>query len=181
MFRNSNRLVNMNPWALLAVTIATMIGTKMINYETNWAAKNLMFAGFVGSMSVSLLPLIHIYAMPVIYDALIATSVTVGGLGAVAWNAPSEQFLMWGGPLSLGLGALCGCSLLSILYPHSKALYNIGLYGGLALFSALLLYDTQRIIHDAKTMRVYDPINSSVGVYLDAINLFVRFVQLFGN
>lgn len=148
----------------------------MINYDTNWAAKNLVYAAFVGSMSVSLLPLIHMYSMPVIYDALIATSVTVGGLGAVAWNAPSEQFLAWGAPLSLGLGALCGCSLLSILYPGSKALYNVGLYGGLALFSALLLYDTQRIMSDAKTMRVYDPINSSIGVYLDAINLFVRFV-----
>lgn len=175
MLRNS-QLVHMNPWVLLAVTIGTMIGTKCVSYDDNFAAKNLLYAGFVGSMSISLLPLIHIYAMPVIYDALIATSVTVGGLGAVAWNAPSEQFLAWGGPLALGLGALCGCSLLSILYPHSKALYNIGLYGGLALFSALLLYDTQRIISDAKTMRVYDPINSSIGVYLDAINLFVRFV-----
>ena len=166
----------MNPWLLLGVTMGTMIGTRMIDYDTNWAAKNLVYAAFVGSMSVSLLPLIHMYSMPVIYDALIATSVTVGGLGAVAWNAPSEQFLAWGAPLSLGLGALCGCSLLSILYPGSKALYNVGLYGGLALFSALLLYDTQRIMSDAKTMRVYDPINSSIGVYLDAINLFVRFV-----
>lgn len=175
MFRNSS-LVGMNPWLLMGITIGSMIGTRMIDYETNWMVKNLMYSAFVGSMSVSLLPLIHMYSMPIIYDALIATSVTVGGLGAVAWNAPSEQFLAWGGPLSLGLGALCGCSLLSILYPGSKALYNVGLYGGLALFSALLLYDTQRIISDAKTMRVYDPINSSIGVYLDAINLFVRFV-----
>jgi FtsH-binding integral membrane protein len=127
-------------------------------------------------MSVGLVPLIHMYSMPIIYDALIATSVTVGGLGAVAWNAPSEQFLNWGGPLALGLGGLVGCSLLSILYPQSKALYNIGLYGGLALFSALLLYDTQRIMSDAKTMRVYDPINSSISVYMDSINLFIRFV-----
>jgi FtsH-binding integral membrane protein len=178
--RNS-KVVHMNPWILLGCSFATLMGTQMISYEENWALKNMMYAGFVGSISVSLLPLIHVYAMPVIYDALIATGVTVGGLGAVAWNAPSEQFLNWGGPLSLMLGGMCGVSLLSILYPGSKALGNIWLYGGLALFSAFILYDTQQIIYKAKTQRVYDPINGSVGVYLDAINLFVRFVTLFGG
>jgi len=49
-----------------------------------------MYGAFVGTMSISLLPIIHMYSMPIIYDALIATSLTVGGLGAVAWNAPSE-------------------------------------------------------------------------------------------
>ena len=72
----------------------------------------------------SLVPLINMYAAPVVYDAMIATGVTVGGLSAVAYNAPSEQFLQWGGPLALGLGGLLGCSLLSIMYPHSRALYN---------------------------------------------------------
>jgi growth hormone-inducible transmembrane protein len=150
MLRNSS-VVHMNPWLLLGISMGTMIGTQMMDYETNWAAKNLMYGAFVGSISVSLLPLIHVYAMPVIYDALIATGVTMGGLGAVAWNAPSEQFLNWGGPLSLMLGGLCGVSLLSILYPGSKALGNIWLYGGLALFSAYVLYDTQKIIYNAKT------------------------------
>ena len=37
-----------------------------------------------------MVPLIHIYAMPVIYDALIATGVTMGSLGIVAYNSPSE-------------------------------------------------------------------------------------------
>jgi FtsH-binding integral membrane protein len=175
MLRNS-KLVHANPWLILAASIGTMAGTYMLSYEDQFLAKNLMYAGFVGTMSVNMLPLIHMYSMPIIYDALIATSMTVGGLGAVAWNAPSEQFLSWGGPLALGLGGLCGISLLSILYPGNKALYNMGLYGGLALFSALMLYDTQRIIRDAKTMRVYDPINSSISVYMDAINLFIRFV-----
>merc|ERR1711957_833963 len=149
----------------------------MMSYEDNYVAKNLMYAAFIGTMSVNMLPLIHACSMPIIYDALIATGVTVGGLGSVAWNAPSEQFLSWGGPLALGLGGLCGLSLLSILYPGNRALYSISLYGGLALFSALLMYDTQRIISDAKTMRNYDPINSSIGVYMDAINIFIRFLQ----
>ena len=140
--RNSARAVNMNPWVLLALSLGTMIGTQMVDYERNWALKNMMYAGFIGTMSASLVPLIHIYSMPIIYDALIATSMIMGSLGVVAYNSPSEQFLNWGGPLCMGLGGLMGVSLLSIIYPRSPALTNIWLYGGLALFSAYVLYDT---------------------------------------
>lgn len=179
-FRNS-RLALMNPWLLLGLSLGTMMGTQFTSYQNNWALKNMLYAGFIGTMSLSLVPLIHMYSMPIIYDALIATGVTVGSLGVVAYNAPSEQFLNWGGPLALGLGGMMGISLLSIVYPGSPALYNIYLYGGLALFSAFMLYDTQQIMYRAKTDVAYDPINQSLHVYMDAINLFVRFVQIFGN
>ena len=142
LLRNS-RVVYANPFIILAGSLACMIGTQMTSYHNNWALKNMLYAGFITSMSVSLVPLIHMYSMPIIYDALIATGVTVGSLGAVAYNAPSEQFLNWGGPLALGLGGMLGISLLSIVYPGSKALTNLYLYGGLALFSAFMLYDTQ--------------------------------------
>ena len=179
--RNSARALNMNPWVLFALSIGTMIGTHVVDYEKNWALKNMMYAGFVGTMSASLVPLIHIYSMPIIYDALIATSMTMGSLGVVAYNAPSEQFLNWGGPLAVGLGGLMGVSLLSIIYPGSPALTNIWLYGGLALFSAYVLYDSQKIMYNAKTQKQYDPINNSIGIYLDSINIFVRFVQILGG
>jgi len=93
MFRNNMRLVSMNTpmsIALFVGSLACMLGTHMTDYHQNWALKNALYTGFVASMSVSLLPIIHIYAMPVIYDALIATGVTVGSLSAVAYNAPSE-------------------------------------------------------------------------------------------
>jgi FtsH-binding integral membrane protein len=46
------------------------------------------------------------------------------------------------------------------------------MYGGVALFSLFVLYDTQKLIHCAKTKATFDPINESLGLYLDAINLF---------
>ena len=178
--RNSS-LVTMNPWVLLACSFGTLIGTHMLDYNTNFAAKNLMYGAFIGTMSVSLLPLIHIYASSVLFDAAIATGVTMGALSTVAYNAPSEQFLNWGGPLACGLGGLLGVSLLSMLYPGSKALTSIWLYGGLALFSAFVLYDVQHVLHRAKTQHVYDPISGSIGIYMDAVNLFVRFAMILGN
>ena len=43
-------------------------------------------------------------------------------------------------------------------------LYSVAMYGGLVLFGAFLLYDTQKIIHRAETHPVYaghpfDPVN----------------------
>ena len=89
MLRNSS-LVHANPWLILLASMGTLVGTHMLDYERQWALKTAMYGAFVGTMSVNMLPLIHAYSMPVIYDALIATAATVGGLGAVAWNAPSE-------------------------------------------------------------------------------------------
>jgi len=119
--------------------------------------------------------------MAILTDAAIATGVTMGSLGLVAYNAPSEQFLNWGGPLAVGLGGMLGVSLLSMMYPGSPALTNIWLYGGLALFSAFVLYDVQKVMHRAKTQKVYDPISGSIGIYLDAINIFVRFAMILGG
>jgi growth hormone-inducible transmembrane protein len=180
LFRNS-KLVFMNEWLLFACSLGMMAGTIVCDYQTNWLVKNMFYAGFIGVTSAAMLPLIHKYSMPVICDALIATGFTVGGLTAVAYNAPSEQFLNWGGPLALGLGGICGVCLLRILYPNSAALYNINLYGGLVLFSAYLMYDIQEIINRAKTKMRYDPIYESLGIYLDVVNLFTDFVEIFGK
>jgi len=60
-FRNNAAIVNMNPWLVLGLSLATLVGTHMISYEQNFALKNLMFAGFIGTMGVSLVPMMHMY------------------------------------------------------------------------------------------------------------------------
>lgn len=138
--RNSS-LAYKSPWLILFGSFGFLLGTLYSNYDENWMIKNLLYAGFIGCTGLSLVPLINMYSMPIIYDALFATGITVGSLGAVAYNSPSEKFLKLGGPLAIGLGGLLGVSLLSIFFP-SRALYNVWLYGGLAVFSLFVLYDT---------------------------------------
>lgn len=74
----------------MGLSFGCMLGTMFTSYDNNWALKNMLYGGFIGATALSLVPLIHIYAMPVIYDAMIATGVTMGSLGFVAYNAPSE-------------------------------------------------------------------------------------------
>mmetsp|Transcript_7156 Transcript_7156/g.6246 ORF Transcript_7156/g.6246 Transcript_7156/m.6246 type:complete len:85 (+) Transcript_7156:634-888(+) len=80
----------------------------------------------------------------------------------------------------MGCGGMIGLSIVQMFWP-SPALFNIWLYGGLVLFSAFVLYDTQKIINDAKTKPYWDPINQSLGIYLDTIILFERFLIIFMN
>ena len=64
--------------------------------------------------------------------------------------------------MALGLGGMLGISVLSMLNPASRALTNLWLYGGLGLFGAFMLYDTQVVLARAKTEFKFDPISTSV-------------------
>lgn len=109
------------------------------------------------------------------------TGATVGSLGLVAYNAPSKQFLDLGGPLAVALGLLCGAGLISAFNPASALLTNAYLYGGVGVFGLFVLYDTQKIIEDAKEKAQFDPIRGALDIYLDAINLFIKFLEIYAR
>lgn len=44
-----------------------------------------------------------------------------------------------------------------------------------------LLYDTQKIVHKAENDNEFDPINESLEIYLDAINIFIRIVSILAH
>merc|ERR1712228_184158 len=115
------------------------------------------------------------------------TAGIVGGLTTVAVTAPSDKFLYMGGPLAMGLGVVFMASLGSAFLPARTALgaglQSISLYGGLVLFSGFMLYNTQKIIHRAENhsrygMQKYDPVNNSIGIYMDTVNIFVRIAMI---
>ena len=119
--------------------------------------------------------------------------------------APSEKFLMMSGPLAMGLGVVFVANIGSFFFPPHTALgaglASIVVYGGLILFSAFLLYDTQRVIKKAELtpehgyqtfynqygqpMQVstpgYDPINAQLSIYMDILNIFIRMVMILGG
>ncbi len=87
--RNSS-IAYMNPWLLLFGSLGLLIGTQVTDYYQSPVLKHLLWFGFIGSMAVSLVPLISMAGMPIVYDALFATGFSMAALGLVAYNAPSE-------------------------------------------------------------------------------------------
>eukprot|EP00211_Chloroparvula_japonica_P007337 CAMPEP_0119131684 /NCGR_PEP_ID=MMETSP1310-20130426/10520_1 /TAXON_ID=464262 /ORGANISM="Genus nov. species nov., Strain RCC2339" /LENGTH=332 /DNA_ID=CAMNT_0007122275 /DNA_START=106 /DNA_END=1104 /DNA_ORIENTATION=- len=184
MFRSgiAYKMMQMNPWLLLGgslvATIGTMIGTQAIPYN-NTIPKHLMWLGFNTCIAASLAPM-GVLGGPLVLKAATITGCVVGGLSLTAACAPSETWLQMRGPLSIGLGVVIASSFGQLLFPASSMLYNIGLYGGLAVFGGFVLYDTAKIRRAAEVVPAghYDPVNFSIGVYMDSVNIFVRVAQI---
>jgi len=176
--RNSTRHVG--PIPLLIGSLGTLYVAHMIDYETALPAKALAYTVFTGMMGMTVLPLIQVSAASAVADAALATGLSMSALSATAYMAPSEQFLNWGGALSIASAGMLFVSLASMFSP-SRGLFNIWLWGGLGLTGAFTLYDTQAILHRAKTSANFDPLGNSIGIYLNGLNFFIRFLMIFGG
>jgi len=184
------RLMSRNSIMSLLLTMGAMIGTgviaQSIPYKEGFGVKQMAWALHCGVVGAVIAPLC-LLGGPIMLRAASYTAGIVASLSAVAACAPSDKFLNMGGPLAIGLGFVFASSIGSMFLPPTTALgaglYSIALYGGLVLFSAFLLYDTQRIVRKAETYPLYaerpfDPINASISIYLDVINIFVRIVTM---
>lgn len=111
-------------------------------------------------------------------------SLGLGGLLTLtARLAPNERFLKWEGPLMAALTSLSVASFVAIFFPHSAFAYGVdraSLYGGLLIFSGLFMANTQDLLNKARTQsdQEFDPINSSIGIYLDSLNIFIRILKI---
>lgn len=177
-------------WMAMIGTVAAMIATstlvRSIPYKEGFGAKQaawILHSSVVGAVIAPLCML----GGPLLTTAALYTAGIVGGLSTVAVCAPSDKFLNMGGPLAIGFGAVFAASLGSMFLPPTTALgaglYSISLYGGLVLFSGFLLYNTQRIVRRAESHPYYaavpyDPVNASIGIYMDTINIFVRIATI---
>lgn len=173
----------------MAALIGSSVVVQSIPYEPGFGIKQLAWAGHCSLLGMILAPL-SMFGGPAIIRAATYTAGIVGGLSAIAVCAPSERFLVTTAPLSIGLGAVVASSIGSMFLPPTSrlglGLYGITLYGGLIVFSGLLLYDTQKTIkkaelHPAYSMAPYDPINNSLHIYMDIINIFIRMLTIFGG
>lgn len=187
-------LVARNGFIGIAISLAAIIGTGMlaqgIEYRPGFGPKQLAWLLHASVMGAMVAPLCFLGG-PILIRAAWYTAGVVGGLSTIAVCAPNDTFLYMGGPLAMGLGVVFCSSMGSMFLPPTTALgaglYSISLYGGLLLFSAFLLYDTQRIVMQAEKypvnpelqgVRPYDPINSAISIYLDTLNIFIRIATM---
>lgn len=173
----------------MAALVGSSIVVQSIPYEPGLGIKQLAWAGHCSLLGMILAPL-SMVGGPALLRAATYTAGIVGGLSAIAVCAPSERFLVSTAPLSIGLGAVVASSIGSLFLPPTSkiglGLYGIAMYGGLIVFSGLLLYDTQKTIkkaelHPAYSMAPYDPINNSLHIYMDIVNIFIRMLAIFGG
>lgn len=150
----------------------------------NMMLKHALAIGLYGMIGTLLGPLLHLGG-PIVSRAAMYTGSLVGGLTLAAVTAPSEHYLQYSGPLMMGFCVVAAATVATAFMKPSGALgggmYAIAVYGGVVLFSALLLYQTQSVIKRCEMTHMYgeyDPISNSIGLYMTAINLFVRILNI---
>jgi FtsH-binding integral membrane protein len=178
----------------LACTIGLQIATQTISAEQNPMLKHSLWSAYCGSIGALSLSPLAMLPSSILIQAGMYTGGIVAATSLIAMNARTEEYMWIGGPLMIGVGTLCVASIARAFFPMGarlgSAVDKFWLYGGLAVFSGLMVYETQVIRQHASMFhqlnaygmrRSPDFINESIGVYLSIINIFIRMVSILGD
>ncbi|KAK2461514.1 hypothetical protein APHAL10511_005977 [Amanita phalloides] len=190
MFRSgvAFRIMSANPWAVLGVSLVGSIGSMMGTYFTppeRTVQKHAFWLAFNGCQAATLSPLFFL-GPALLSRAALYTVGLVGSICYVGATATNDKYLHLGGPLLAGVTVVALSSLAPMALPmglRGLAISEaISLYGGLVVFGGFVLYDTQKILQHARMaergVMKRDPINESVGLELDMLNIFIRLAQI---
>ncbi|KIK30291.1 hypothetical protein PISMIDRAFT_391940 [Pisolithus microcarpus 441] len=199
------RMMAANPWAVLGVSLVGSIGTMMGVYYTppeQSVQKHLFWAAFNVCQGATLSP-IFFFSPAILARAALYTCGVVGALSYVGATAKfvsrfvflhrfflitgrTEKYLYMGGPLLAGVTVVALSSVAPIALPLGlrglAVAEALSIYGGLAVFSGFVLYDTQKILQHGRAVKMGlmtpDPIGEAISLELDMINIFIRMVQV---
>ncbi|GAA5889856.1 hypothetical protein JCM6882_004343 [Rhodosporidiobolus microsporus] len=182
------RLMSANPWLVMGGGLVLSIGSMMGVYYTapDSPAHYASWAAFSAMQGLTLSPMFFL-SPAILGRAGLYTAGAVGGISYVGATAESEKYLWIGGPLLAGLGVLVCANLAPMLMPRMAmrtltTLENVSAYGGVAVFSGFILYDTQKVRRHAQLVQrgviPNDPIRESISIVLDVINLFTSIVRV---
>lgn len=184
------RIMTTNPWVVgiggLALSFATMIGTRSISPD-NYIPKYALWTAFNATQAAFVAPLLAFVPVPLLARAGLYTIAMMGSLSIVGATAKQEKYLYIGGPLLAGAAIVAVSGLAPLIIPTAAVrtlafTQNIWLYGGLAVFGGFTLYDVQKVLHHARLAQAgvmrRDPVNESISLELDFLNIFIRMVQI---
>ncbi|BGP20974.1 hypothetical protein JCM10213_003354 [Rhodosporidiobolus nylandii] len=182
------RLMTANPWLVMGGGLALSIGSMMGVYYTapDSPLHYASWAAFSAMQGLTLSPMFFL-SPAILGRAGLYTAGATAGISYVGATAESEKYLWIGGPLLAGLGVLVCANLAPMLMPRMAlrtltTLETVSAYGGVAVFSGFILYDTQKIRKHAQLAQrgvlVADPVRESVSLVLDVINLFTSIVRV---
>ncbi|CAJ2500750.1 Uu.00g036030.m01.CDS01 [Anthostomella pinea] len=184
------RLMVTNPWAVaiggLALSFGTMLGTRAVDPD-NYVPKYALWTAFNATQAAFVAPLLAFAPGALIARAGLYTIAMMGSISFVGATAKQEKYLYIGGPLLAGAAIVAVSGFAPLIIPatavRSLAMTeNLWLYGGLAVFGGFTLYDVQKVLHHARLAEAgvikKDPVNESISLELDFLNIFIRMVQI---
>lgn len=130
---------------------------------------NVMHAG----MGCLMAPVV-LMSKAVLVPAAVVTGVVVGGSVMAGCYMPQGVMAPYGRPLYVGLAGLIAVGIGGFWIP---ALHTVNVYGGVALFTGLTMYDTQKTISDFNA-GVIDEVGHAANFSLNTLNIFIRMLEI---
>lgn len=135
-----------------------------------------LFGALQGMCIGPLIKLAVIIDPTIIITALLCTVVIFVSFTLAAVVATRRSYLYLGGFLSSALCMLCIMSFVGMFVPAMRMMW-LQLYGGLLIFSAFIIYDTQIIIEKASN-GCRDFAGHALTLFLDFFQVFVRILLI---
>ncbi|KAL2131272.1 hypothetical protein VTI74DRAFT_5303 [Chaetomium olivicolor] len=184
------RLMVTNPWIVglggLALSIGSMVATRAIDPD-NYVPKYLCWTAFNATQAAFIAPLMTIAPPALLARAGLYTLAMMGSISFVGATAKQDKYMYIGGPLLAGAAIVAVSGFAPLVLPATAVrtlafTENLWLYGGLAVFGGFTLYDVQKVLYHARAAErgiiKKDPVNESISLELDFLNIFVRMVQI---
>ena len=164
---------------LFIVNLGLIFGINAVSRRSPGLAL-VLFYGFATLMGVEIGPILHAYmhmsgGQTVVFQAALTTAVGMAAMGMIAQIAQFNYQRVY----NYAFAALIGLVIVGVLsmFVHfiSPGLYA---WATLAIFSVLLLVDFMRLRDGG---RGATPVMLALSIYLDALNIFMALLQIFGN
>eukprot|EP01083_Nonionella_stella_P084804 234827_1 len=162
-------------WMPSVALIGIIFWIQMDSNKTNYGKRIGLLCAFGYLQGMVIAPLIE---LTLEIDASILTTAFVAALSvfvcfsASALLAKRRSYLYIGGFLSSCVTFMALLSLMNIFW-RSTVIFDIRLYGGLAMFCLYILYDTQMIVEKA-SLGDYDIVGHAINLYIDLVAVFIR-------
>ena len=171
-------MTGMWAWIFYIASFAVLFGLNAAAQRSDGLAITLLF-GFGLLLGLAIAPTISYYVdtdPQAVWQAAGATALFMAGCGAAGYAirrdlAPLARVCFW----ALLALIVFGIVLIFVRIPQGDLIYAIL---GLVIFAGLTMYDFQRL---RRTKDIRSAPLFAASIFLDALNVFLLFLQLFGR
>jgi len=154
--------------------------------EDHLDKKHLAWVAYAGLLGAFVAPMILISG-PLMIKAAWYTAGVVSAMSLLNEKPPkNDDFIIKAKPLLASLLAIFFSSVGAMVMPKTTRLglmlYRFTIYGGFLIFGTFVFYDTHRIVIKAERADDdFDPLNESLSIYINTLNILMRIAILIGN
>ncbi|GAA4095296.1 Bax inhibitor-1/YccA family protein [Mucilaginibacter panaciglaebae] len=172
-------------WIIMLSPLAFVM---LMSYGLNrlsYPALALIFAVYAALTGVSLSFILLIYTTSSVLSVFISSSLLFGVM-AVAGYTTQQDLTKFGSLMFMGLIGIVIATLVN-MFMHSSGLDMAIAYIGVAVFTGLTAYDTQKLKRIGAGLEYGDATSKKYAImggltlYLDFINLFLMLLRVFGR